>query len=106
MGRGKLITDEMADACAARLADYQVVRSAIRALCKYFGGQQIYIPRYKKDGDGTAEDLRGILADAVGDHDAEIILSCIMEMFGGVQVYLPHERNAFRRELADEIYER
>jgi Mor family transcriptional regulator len=78
---------------------------AVRALCKWYGGQLVYIPSLRADGK-TAEALRGVLADAVGDRDAEPILLRFMRLFGGAQYYIPVEKKAFQKEIAREVYER
>ncbi|WP_147613917.1 Mor transcription activator family protein [Treponema pectinovorum] len=78
----------------------------IRSICKYFGGQMIFLPKFKIDGSETVEELRGVLADAVGDGAAEQILEVLMAQFGGVPLYIPQECRAFRDEVAKEIYER
>jgi Mor family transcriptional regulator len=82
---------------------YETARLGVRALCRHFGGQIIYVPNKKTDGK-SAESLRGILADAVGDGDGEKILEKVMFHYGGLQVYMPLERCAFRRDIAAEIF--
>jgi len=83
----------------------QTAQKGIRALCRYFGGQLIYIP-LKNDAGRSAEKIRGVLADAVGDEPAEQMLEKLMIRFGGLQIYIPLERCAFRKIIALEIYER
>ena len=80
-------------------------QKAIRAVCRYFGGQMVYIPAKKDDGT-SAENIRRVIADAVGDRYAGIILARIMSLYGSFQLYIPQERNAFRLTIALEIYER
>jgi len=57
------------------------------------------------DGE-AAEKLRGVIADEVGDADAEIILAKIMSAYGNMQVYIPMEKMAFKKTIALEIFER
>ena len=64
----------------------------------------IYIPAKKENGI-SARNLRGVLADAVGDYNAEKTLAKIMALYGNTQVYIPMERTAFRKTIALEIYE-
>ena len=101
------IATEMVAACAIRLGkgEEETAIKGIRAVCQYYGGQMIFLPKQKRDGSKTAEQLFGILCDAVGDGAAEIILDVIMTQFGGVQIYVPQEVRAFRDEVAKEIYE-
>jgi Mor family transcriptional regulator len=75
-------------------------QKAVRALCRYYGGQMVYIPARENAGDG----LLGVMADAVGDEAAEKILSRIRRFYGGASVYFPLERGAFRKTVALEIY--
>jgi Mor family transcriptional regulator len=65
----------------------------------------VYIPARKEDGI-SAENLRRVITDAVGDTDAENILGRIMKLYGNMQIYFPLERTAFRKTIALEIYER
>ena len=44
--------------------------NSLRALSSWFGGQQLYIPQ-KKEGSAVAEEILGVMSDAVGDIDAE-----------------------------------
>ena len=97
------LAKDLVDAAREAIGDKEAAIVGIRAICKYFGGQLIYIPVSKAYGK-TAENLRGVLADAIGDQSAEIVLEKIMTMFGGVQVYIPKEQRAFQKEIATEIY--
>jgi Mor family transcriptional regulator len=83
----------------------ETAQKGIRALCRYFGGQMIYVP-LKNDAGKSAEKIRGVLADAVGDEPAREMLEKLMFRFGNFQVYIPLERCAFRKTIALEIYER
>lgn len=96
----------MVTLCAQRTGDRETAVRGIRAVCQYFGGQQIFIPKFKTSGSSIGGQLRGILSDAVGDSDAEKMLDVLMTMFGGVQIYIPMEYRAFRSEIAAEIKEK
>jgi Mor family transcriptional regulator len=80
-------------------------QKAVRAVCRYFGGQMLYIPD-KKEYSKSAESLRGVIADALDDKAAQVITTKIMRLYGNMQLYIPLERNAFRKTIALEIYER
>ena len=82
--------------------DKTVALKALRALSVWFGGQQLYIPQ-KKDGSVLAEEILGVMADAVGDAEADKIYGIIAVLYGGVQWYVPIEKNAFRDIIAAEI---
>ena len=64
-----------------------------------------YIPVKKKDG-RTIKEMHETLREAVGDRAAKIIIDKTMAIFGGVQLYVPIERNAFEETIAEEIYRR
>ena len=83
----------------------EVAQKAVRAICRYYGGQYIYIPAKKEKG-RSAKNLRGIIADAVGDGEAEKILGKIMRLYGNISLYIPMEKKAFCKTIALEIYER
>jgi Mor family transcriptional regulator len=89
----------------ATVVDRTVAVTGIRAVCRFFGGQLLYIP-LSKTGGKTTEDLYGVLRDAVGDFHAERMLGRLMTLFGGTPVYIPMEKGAFRRIIAREIYDR
>ena len=99
---------EMVASCSARLGkgEHETAVKGIRAICKYFGGQMIFLPKLKRENSKTIETLLGVLADAVGDGTAETMLDVIMSQFGGVQLYIPQEMRAFRDEVAMEIYQK
>lgn len=101
----KTLIDDMLLVCTSRLADHAQARKALRAVCRYYGGQQLYIPRWKKESSRKAEELRDVLADAVGDPDGETVLDELMTKFGGFAHYIPLEGRAFRTDVAQEIYE-
>jgi len=101
---GRTVISDMIDACTG-FVEHSVVIRALRAVCRYFGGQLIYIPMTKTTGDTTRE-LRGVLADEVGDRDGGKILDKIIFLLGGSQIYIPMEKGAFREIIAREIYER
>ena len=96
---------EMVASCSAFLGqgEHETAVRGIRAICQYFGGQMIFLPKFKRDGSETAEQFWGVLADAVGDIAADTMLEALMAQFGGVPLYIPKEDRAFRDELAKEI---
>lgn len=100
---GRSIVADMIEGCG-KIADRNAVVKAIREVCRYFGGQYIYIPLHKTTGK-TVEELHGVLRDAAGDPDAGLILKKLMALYGGYQVYIPMEKSAFRDAIAREIYE-
>lgn len=102
------LANEMVASCSARLGkgEHETAVKGIRAICQYYGGQMIFLPKFKRDNSKTAEQLFGILADAVGDGTAETMLEVLMSQFGGVQLYIPQEVRAFRDEVAMEVYEK
>jgi Mor family transcriptional regulator len=85
--------------------DGEGAKRGIRALCRHFGGQMIYIPMNKFEG-AAAQKIFCVLTDEVGDADAEKILEKLMALYGRMQVYIPLERCGFRKDIALEIYER
>jgi Mor family transcriptional regulator len=105
MGKSdKTLVEDMVILCTAAVGS-QTAQKGIRALCRYFGGQMLYVP-VRKDSGEIAGRIRGVLADAVGEKPACEILDKIMFRFGGLQMYIPLERFAFRKVIALEIYER
>jgi Mor family transcriptional regulator len=98
------VVADMIDGCAGAAGRTEAVRG-IRALCKYFGGQYIYIPVHKANGK-TTEELRNVLRDAAGEQAGALILEKLMALFEGVSVYIPQEKKAFHRLIAQEIYDR
>jgi Mor family transcriptional regulator len=101
---GRSVVRDMIEGCSD-VVDRAVAVKAIREVCRYFGGQYVYVPLHKTSGK-TTEELYGLLRDAAGDADAGRILAKLMAMFGGYQVYIPMEKGAFRGTIAREIYER
>lgn len=99
------IVQQMIDACTVPVADRVVASRAIRAICKWYGGQLISIPR-SRNNSTTVDELRGVIADEVGDPNAEKVVSCLVQLFGGMQLYIPMESRAFSREIAREIHAR
>ena len=104
MDRDNSLAMDMILLCSGAV-DVKTAQKGIRALCRYFGGQMIYIPQKKDDGK-SAKKIYGVLVDAVGDKAADAILDKLMFRFGSLQVYIPLEKNAFRKTIALEIYER
>ena len=103
--RDRALVEDLILACTREGVSSETAQKAIRALCRYYGGQMTYIPAKKENG-ASAEKLRGVLADAVGDSAAEEILGKIMALYGAMQIYFPLERKAFRKTIALEIYAR
>jgi Mor family transcriptional regulator len=103
--RDNALVEDLILSCSGKDVSSETAQRAVRALCRYYGGQMTYIPAKKKDGT-LGENLRNVIADAVGDPAAEKILDRIMALYGGMQVYFPLERTAFRKIIALEIYKR
>jgi len=99
------LADDLILACTGGKVTSQTAQQAIRALCRYCGGIMIYIPA-EKEGGKSAEKLRGIIADAVGDAAAAEIAGKIMKLYGNMSIYIPMEKKAFRTAIALEIFER
>jgi Mor family transcriptional regulator len=75
------LAEDLILSCAGDGVSSETAQKAIRALCRYYGGQNIYIPA--KKGNGTsAENLRRVFAEAVGDAAAEKITGKIMRIYG------------------------
>jgi len=103
--RDSVLANDLILSCAKGGVSSETAQKAVRALCRHYGGQMLYIPSKKEDGI-SAENLRSVLADAVGDSDAEKILGRVMALYGSLQLYIPMEKTAFRKVIALEIYER
>jgi len=101
---GRLVEDLILS-CTGGEVSSEAAQKAVRAVCRHYGGLMIYIPA-KKEGGASAKNLRGVIADAVGDRLAEIILGKIMALYGNISIYIPQERSAFKKTIALEIYER
>jgi Mor family transcriptional regulator len=99
------LVEDLILSCSGEGVSSETAQKAVRALCRYYGGQMFYVPGKKKNG-ALAENLRRVITDAVGDYAAEKIVDKIMRIYGTVQVYIPLERTAFRKIIALEIYER
>ncbi|QQO10324.1 Mor transcription activator family protein [Breznakiella homolactica] len=100
------LVQEMILACEEALGNKDTAVRGVRAICKWFGGQLIYIPRSKTEGAKNSEKLKDILFGALGEKDGAVMLKKIMAYFGGVQLYIPIEQRAFKKEIAQEIYDR
>lgn len=98
------LVEEMIFACTEATGNRNTAIRGVRAICKWFGGQLVYIPRTKIEGTKNSEKMRSILYDAVGEKDAEKMLKHLITFFGGVQLYIPIEQRAFKKEIAEEIY--
>jgi Mor family transcriptional regulator len=103
--RDNALVEDLILTCAGEGVTSETAQKAVRALCRYYGGQMLYVPGKKKNGT-LAENLRRVIADAAGDPAAEKIVDKIMRIYGTMQVYIPLERTAFRKIIALEIYER
>jgi Mor family transcriptional regulator len=99
------LAEDLILSCAGGGVSSETAQKAVRALCRYYSRQMVYIPAKKKNGK-AAENLRRVLADAVGDSYTEKILSKIMALYGNTQLYIPMELKAFRKIIALEIYAR
>ena len=96
-----LMQDMLRDVVERGIEKATAIKS-LRALSSWFGGQQLYIPQ-KKGGSAVAEEILGVMSDAVGDIDAEKIYDILSLLYGGVLWYIPIEKNAFRDIIAEEI---
>ena len=97
------LMQEMLRELAGRGIENERALQALRALSSWFGGQLLYIPQQKRTQSRIGEEIYGVLADAVGDVDAERIYDIIARFYGGVQWYIPVEKTAFRKQIAQEI---
>ena len=97
------IVEDMIESCA-KVVDRDAAIKGIKAICKWFGGQLLYISSSKTTGDNTDE-LRGILAGEVGNDLADKILHKLIKLYGGDQIYIPMYRKAFKNIIAREIFE-
>lgn len=97
------LIQEMITQCSNIISDKETVKG-IRAICKWYGGQQIYIPSCKKEKSKSTKELKVILINSIGDLNSEIMVNTIIRFFGGVQIYIPKEARAFKKEIASEVY--
>lgn len=100
------LIDEMLATASFTLSNHETAIKAIRALCKWYGGQQIYFPKIKLDSSEIGKEIVTIMCKAVGNADATRVMTALMPLFGGVQIYIPFESRAFRKIIAREIYDR
>ena len=100
------LMQEMLRELAGRGIENERALQAVRALSSWFGGQLVYIPQQKRTQSRIGQEIYGVLADAVGDADAELIYEIIARLYGGVQWYIPVEKTAFRKQIAQEIAQR
>jgi Mor family transcriptional regulator len=99
------LAEDLIVSCTGGGVPSETAQGAVRALCRYYGGQMVYIP--KRKGNGTsAENLCRVITDAVGDRAAEEIVGKIMRLYGATQIYFPLERRAFKKIIALEIFTR
>jgi Mor family transcriptional regulator len=99
------LVEDLILACTGGEVSSETAQKAVRALCRYYGGQMVYVPAKKETGT-SAENLRSVIADAAGDWAADNIVGKIMRLYGNMQLYIPMERTAFRKTIALEIYQR
>jgi len=105
MAKPRGLVEDLILSCTSSGVSSETAQKAVRAICRYYGGQMTYIPARKVDGT-SAESLRRVIADAVGEICAEKILGKIMALYGRLLLYIPDENKAFRKTIALEIYER
>jgi Mor family transcriptional regulator len=103
--QGSAFVEDLILSCTGEGVSSETAQKAVRALCRYYGGQMVYIPAKKEDGI-SAENPRRVITDAAGDCAAEQIVRKIMRLYGNTQIYIPLERTAFRKIIALEIYKR
>jgi Mor family transcriptional regulator len=103
--RENALVEDLILSCAGKGITSETAQKAVRALCRYYGGQMTYIPA-RKDNGALAEKLRSVITDAVGDQAVEKILTRIMTQYGGMQIYFPLERCAYKKIISLEIFER
>ncbi len=101
----KGVAKDMVESVAQTMGSRELAVRAVRAVLRYFGGQLIYFPAYRESSKHL-DQLRGVLADEIGDADAGRFIGAWTRVFGGGQMYMPLEHVAFRDEIADEIYQR
>jgi len=101
----RALAEDLILSCTGGRVTSATAQAAVRALCRRLGGVVVYVPS-AKEGGKSAERLRGVVADAVGDGAAEEITGRIMRLYGNTQQYIPLERNAFRKTIALEIFTR
>jgi Mor family transcriptional regulator len=99
------LVEDLILSCSGDGVSSETAQKAVRALCRYYGGQMIYIPARKERGT-SAENLRRLFADVAGDDAAVKITGKIMRIYGNMSLYIPMERTAFRKTIALEIYAR
>jgi len=105
MAKSRGLVEDLILSCTSGEVSSETAQKAVRAICRYYGGQMIYIPGRKANG-ASAKNLHGVIADAVGDGYAEKILEKIMTFYGCMLLYIPMEEKAFKKTIALEIYER
>lgn len=84
---------------------HDIILMGIRAVCRYYGGQMIFLPKYKADDSDVCRGMKRVLRGAVGKY-SNAMLSILMQMFGGVSIYIPMEVRAFKKEVSREIRNR
>jgi Mor family transcriptional regulator len=103
--RESALAEDLILSCTGGGVTSETARKAVRALCRYYGGQMVYIPARKENG-VSAESLRRVITDAAGERAGKEITGKIMRLYGAMQTCIPLERTAFRKTIALEIYKR
>ena len=103
--RGSALVEDLILSCTGGGVTSEDAQKAVRALCRYYGGQTVYIPA-RKNGGVSAENLHSVVMCEVSGDAAEKIVDSIMTLYGSMQIYIPLERCAYKKIMALEIYER
>ena len=93
------LMQEMLRVLAGRGVERERALRALRALSSWFGGQLVYIPQQKRTQSRIGQEIYGVLADAVGDADAQRIYDIIARLYGGTQWYIPVEKRHLENRL-------
>lgn len=98
--------NEILNSATGAVCDRTTAAKALRGLCRWYGGQMVYLPKTRWRESKRGEEIFGVMADATDDASSEKIMDCITPLFGGFQIYVPFETGIFSREVAREIHER
>ena len=90
-----LMLDMLRDV-SERGIDRSQVLKALRALSCWYGGQLIYLPRRKEKSE-FADELYGVIADAIGDADAQPLYDIMSTVYGGAQWYARGRKSCVRQ---------
>ncbi len=89
-----------------RVVDPETAVKLVRAVLRVFGGQLVRLPKDPDhDRGGASARVYSILEEEIGGTAWEV-LKQLCQTYGGMQLYLPLSRRAFRDEDADAIYRR